>query len=555
MCSGSVRNRGEAMKLPKLIFPGCLSLVCCFAVWDRAVAYDPAADFSPTNNPNGVWSYGSELGAGSAFQLFGVATNSGGLDIWSGSGGAPLILHNGTSQVITSGATIWEPNDFGLRPVLGGTNGTPSNYSVARFTAPSTGVYRFSPVFYARSTNTTMTDVHVLLDGQSIFDGQVNGTPPYALTYSDLEEGVLAGGNIDFLVGSETAAPSYDIALSVSISEEPTGPTGGWYTINSVVPNPIVAGSNLTYQINVHCGEYDLYAVSITNVLPPEVRFLGAELDAASSGFGGRVTNMLDGTVIGYVPYLAGFDIATLVVSGELRCTALSQKSLVDTVSVASFTGQDYPGGPSTITATNPKPTRQSACSNAVAFTETFADKIYCGGNKTNLSCEMARGEKVSLTAYASLLDADITALTGDSLFALDLGDYHPAFHLSDDPRWRPGKMAATFVERQPGAIGNLIGTQTIRLKWNLDQLAVRVSISDPDAGGTSIGAPLGSQYDGLPSGSVFGAVPATIILGNSSNVVDAVYYTGAVATTNVVGRNSGSFSVSKMKITGSGGN
>ena len=48
------------------------------------IVYDAAADFSPTNNPNGVWSYGWSSSLGSTFNLDVSSTTVDGLDFWEG---------------------------------------------------------------------------------------------------------------------------------------------------------------------------------------------------------------------------------------------------------------------------------------------------------------------------------------------------------------------------------------------------------------------------------------------------------------------------------------
>jgi hypothetical protein len=51
-------------------------------------------------------------------------------------------------------------------------------YSVVRFTTPADGLYALSTTFEGSDVRGATTDVHVLLDNVSIFDGNVNGFGP-----------------------------------------------------------------------------------------------------------------------------------------------------------------------------------------------------------------------------------------------------------------------------------------------------------------------------------------------------------------------------------------
>ncbi len=61
------------------------------------ITYDAGLDFSPTENPTGVWSYGNSnsLSNTSAFSLYNVITTFQGLITW-GNGGETYVLGNPT---------------------------------------------------------------------------------------------------------------------------------------------------------------------------------------------------------------------------------------------------------------------------------------------------------------------------------------------------------------------------------------------------------------------------------------------------------------------------
>lgn len=155
-----------------------------------AVAVYSAADqFSVTENPNGPWSYGYTEGLGGPFtQLTFHCTNCGGtgglFDGWFGPyfGIFPLV---DTSQ---GGRFI---NTIYLHPAV------PNFYSVVRWTAPTSGKFDLLGVFVGADTATT--DVHVLRNGLSRFDGQIRAQVDTSIF--DLHINVVKGDTIDFAVG------------------------------------------------------------------------------------------------------------------------------------------------------------------------------------------------------------------------------------------------------------------------------------------------------------------------------------------------------------------
>jgi hypothetical protein len=167
-----------------------------------SIVYDAAADFSPTNNPNGVWSYGWSSSLGSAFNIDVSSTTLNGLDLWEGAapgvGGLfyPVVAHNGTTNPITSGTVSYLAGQLGFHP------GPGDQYGVIRFTAPIAETLVLSSSFTGLDfVGPTTTDVHVLLDGSPIFNGAVDGFgagsgPSFATTLT-----LAMGETVDFAVG------------------------------------------------------------------------------------------------------------------------------------------------------------------------------------------------------------------------------------------------------------------------------------------------------------------------------------------------------------------
>jgi len=136
---------------------------------------DVAADFSPTNNPNGVWQYGWSFALGSAFILSTHPAVRDGVDSWRGDRepfGNPGEYHNGTNDVLFLGDTNpMPPGQFALHPGPGG------EYAVVRYVAPEAANASIGAEFTGLDIFGTTTDVHVLLNGTSIFDGFVGPVP------------------------------------------------------------------------------------------------------------------------------------------------------------------------------------------------------------------------------------------------------------------------------------------------------------------------------------------------------------------------------------------
>jgi hypothetical protein len=160
---------------------------------------DVAADYSTTDNPNGVWRYGWSSALGLPFVL---STDSGvreGLDTWRGdlaADGNPAAYHNGTNNtILLEGTASFAPGVFALHPGPGG------EYAVARYVAPETGSASIASSFTGEDVVGTTTDVHVLRNGASIFDSNVVGFGPSSVAAFTSMFDVSAGDTIDFAVG------------------------------------------------------------------------------------------------------------------------------------------------------------------------------------------------------------------------------------------------------------------------------------------------------------------------------------------------------------------
>lgn len=176
-------------------------VVGCLAHTARTATFDVAADFSTTNNPNGAWSYGWSSTLTSALNPYpncGKTIPNTNVDLWYDpavvASYSPHVAHNGTGGAITFLTATWQPGQLSIHPGSGG------QYSHARWTAPYAGTFDIASVFTGIDyTGGTTTDVHVLKNGTSLFDGSINGGG----RTSSFSRSLLLSKNdtVDFAVG------------------------------------------------------------------------------------------------------------------------------------------------------------------------------------------------------------------------------------------------------------------------------------------------------------------------------------------------------------------
>ncbi|PWU11253.1 MAG: hypothetical protein C5B50_23750 [Verrucomicrobia bacterium] len=184
--------------------------------------YDPALAFSIFSNPAGVWSYGFSATLGSPFNFCAAPLRVLGAEVWQTSlyGGPPSVWFNGTTGVVMVGTMIFRPGGLGLQP---GPNGEDS---ILRFTAPSAGIYEVLAAYFGIDTIGTSTDVHVLTNGVSAFDGAVNGSGPGSGSTNFSIFSLKAGDSVDFAVGvgpdGSFYADATGLSVQIGINHPPT---------------------------------------------------------------------------------------------------------------------------------------------------------------------------------------------------------------------------------------------------------------------------------------------------------------------------------------------
>jgi PEP-CTERM motif len=188
----------------RVIFVAILALRLLTGETARAgTIYDAAADFSPTNNPNGVWSYGWSQTLGSTFNLDTTSATTDGLNFWEGPvytgappGSFPVVGYNGTTSPITWGTVQVQPGQLWMHP------GPQDQYSVIRFTAPTAGTFVLATSFNGIDfVGPSTTDVHVIIDWSSIFNGNVDGYGPGSGPSFTTTLTLHAGDTVDFAIG------------------------------------------------------------------------------------------------------------------------------------------------------------------------------------------------------------------------------------------------------------------------------------------------------------------------------------------------------------------
>jgi RHS repeat-associated protein/uncharacterized repeat protein (TIGR01451 family) len=190
-----------------------------------APGYDPAADFSATSNPNGVWTYGWSPTRGGPFTADTVNQQTP-IPAWfRGTGQAPpLIGYNNTGATYQTGSPMIPAGAIFMHPSSVGEN------AVLRWTAPNAGTFLVQGRFFAADTNGTTTDVAVLLNSSTtVLNGNVNGPEilpglgagvPFSFVKT-----LNAGDILDFTVGFGTdgnfGSDSTGLSVVITPSSDP----------------------------------------------------------------------------------------------------------------------------------------------------------------------------------------------------------------------------------------------------------------------------------------------------------------------------------------------
>lgn len=190
----------------------------CTLLQAQITTTSPAIDSS--SNPYGAWSYGYQntlLGAFAPFANYGTAPG-GTIQYWHTSAIPAIgVYFNSTPAPAVAYTTVsLEPNSIALHP------GPTGQYAVLRYTAPASANYTITGSWYSEDFAVgATTDVHILNDGTSLFNGLVNGNAPPIYFNEDVL--LIAGETINFMVGyGSNNAYQYDMTgLTLSITAVP----------------------------------------------------------------------------------------------------------------------------------------------------------------------------------------------------------------------------------------------------------------------------------------------------------------------------------------------
>jgi hypothetical protein len=134
--------------------------------------------------------------------------------------GNPAVYHNGTDNVIVLATSArFEPGQFGLHP---GPNG---EYAVVRYVAPVAGDVSIRSIFASQDLFMTTTDVHVLLNGVSLFDDFVEGAAGTSSASFSRAVSLDPGDTVDFAVGFGRNGSFFNDSTALAATIGPASPT------------------------------------------------------------------------------------------------------------------------------------------------------------------------------------------------------------------------------------------------------------------------------------------------------------------------------------------
>ena len=191
--------------------------------------YILSRDFSPTNNPSGVWSYGAKPSLDGSFSAFGIRGLNP-FEYWQlVASQEPTIYRNGTSETITiaGGQGVFPP---GTTFLYSGTDGAANGFGVARFIVPPGGSSNFlikadvRPVYDGNLQGDT--DFHVVKNGAELFGRFL--APSERGGYTNTLA-LAAGDVVDFMVGrgQDNSGTASGLKINVALTPTSTPPPTG----------------------------------------------------------------------------------------------------------------------------------------------------------------------------------------------------------------------------------------------------------------------------------------------------------------------------------------
>lgn len=223
-----------------------LLVVFGFCSVAHAVVYSPRTNFSPTNNPNGVWSYGYSTSLGGMMTLYpNHVVNPDGFYAWEVSSNWIKIPHVTLIDKPLPWGFVPDSDELGFHP------GRYGECSIIRWTAPSDGTSTITNDF--RNAGGGVMQVYVYHNANKLFDAVLPNmgaaSPIYNSTLS-----VHAGDKIDYVVRAiQQYGDGCTTLVAATINFTPVnswkGPGGGSYDLASnwsenIVPNGVNETAN-----------------------------------------------------------------------------------------------------------------------------------------------------------------------------------------------------------------------------------------------------------------------------------------------------------------------
>lgn len=175
----------------KLLLAAIAALLPFAAASDAATTYNALSDFSTTENPNGVWTFGrSTANNGGTFTAYPDFVVDGVYSVW-----------RDNSHLSEGAPSVWLRTDQGALNFHPGPGGAFDEFSIIRFTAPAAGNYTYTANFLSVDSGTK--NVWVFHNADQLHADTISG----------------AGASSDF--GSLTLAPGDTVDIVV-------GPAGGY---------------------------------------------------------------------------------------------------------------------------------------------------------------------------------------------------------------------------------------------------------------------------------------------------------------------------------------
>ncbi len=254
------------------------------AAAQTSIIYDPGAQYSATNNPNGAWSYGYENTLGGPFILYTLPLLVGGVEEWritNMASGPPVIAYNPSTNAANLGTPVIVGDGFALHP------GPANQYSTLRFTAPTQGLYQVVGAFFGEDVDGTTTDVHILTNGVSMMNGEVTGYGPHTGPSFDQNVSLNAGDYLDFAVGYGNNGSYFYDTTGLSLQVIFTGAGAN----TSTTPSNSIAAIHLDFDSVTAGGGLDAtaylgsFGITLGNVSNPG----SVEIMSDTNFYGGRI--------------------------------------------------------------------------------------------------------------------------------------------------------------------------------------------------------------------------------------------------------------------------